>query len=496
MRAALGASRGRVLGHLFVESAVLATGAAVLGASLAWFGIRLIQRIGVDYVPRAAEITLAGRTALVLLGVTGLSLAIFGLIPAVAGARGSFEDARASSRSTTAGRRSRRVGGALVAAQFAVTTPMLILALLLVTTLHRLEHVPVGFDTRGVVTAAINVPAAAYTNPGQVAGFWTELRGRVLALPGIAGAAFTDSRPPEGAGNQNNFDLEGAPAGAPQSVTTWVAATPEYFPLIGLPAREGRLLEDRDADEGAPPVIVVDEAWAKRFFPGRSAIGRRLHEGGCSTCPWTTVVGVVPVVKYDGLSAPDQGIVYTPMGRDERTRYIVARTSGDAAAALQGIREVLHGLNPALPMASAASVNELIEESLQQPSGLSALTSGFAAVALLLSIIGIYSLMANYVHQHAKEISVRIALGGRPLRVLGLFVGRGAWLVGAGVLVGVAAALNVTRLAKAMLFSISATDPATYTAVAFALLLLAAVTCAVPAARAVVASPADVLRQE
>ena len=496
MRAALGASRSRVLAYLLIECAILATFAAVLGAALAWLGVHLVQSRAADYVPRAAEITLAGRTSAMLLGSTVLSLAIFGLIPALAGARGSFEDARASSRSATAGRRSRRLAGALVAAQFAVTTPMLILALLLVTTLHRLEHVPVGFNTRGVATAGISVPAASYAHQAQVIAFWTELRNRVLALPGMIGVAFTDSRPPEDAGNQNNFELEGSPAGAPQAVTTWVAATPEYFPLVGLTVREGRLFEAHDTDENAPPVIVVDEAWAQRFFPGRSAVGRRLHEGGCSTCPWTTVIGVVPVVKYDGLSAPDHGIVYSPMTPDERTRYIVARTSGDAAAALQDIREVLHSVSPGLPMASAATVDDLIDESLQRPSGLSALTSGFAAVALLLSIIGIYSLMANYVHQHAKEISVRIALGGRPLRVLGLFVSRGAWLVGGGVLVGIATAVNVARLASAMLFRISARDPATYTVVALALLLLAGVACAVPAARAVIASPAAVLRQE
>jgi predicted permease len=499
VRNALGASRGRVLVHLLAESGVLAAAAAVLGAGFAWVGIRLVQSLATDYVPRAAEITLGGRTSAVLMLLTGASLLLFGLMPAIMGTRGGSDDTlRASTRSATQTKRSRRLGGALVATQFAVATPMLILAFLLVTTLHRLERIPVGFDTRGVVTAAIALPSASYATPAQAIAFWTELRTRVAALPGAADVAFVDSRPPEDAGNQNNFDLEDAPArpGQSQAVTTWVAVTPEYFPLIKSRAIEGRLLQEQDANDDAPPVIVVDEAWAKRFFPGQSAVGKRLHEGGCSTCPWTTVVGVVPVVKYDRLSAPDQGTVYSPMSRADRNRYVMVRTNGDDSAMLQDIRAVLRGLDPGLPMANAASIDELVADSLQRPAGLSALAAGFAVVALLLSVIGIYSQMANYVQQHGKEIGIRIALGGRPLQVLSLFVARGTWLVAAGVLVGVVASLNVTRLAKALLFGLSATDPATYGAVVLGLLVIAAAACAIPAARAVAASPAVVLRQE
>jgi len=497
MRTALGASRSRVLMHLLIESGILAASAAALGSALAWLGIRLVQALAVEYVPRAAEMTLGGRTMVVLLLVTVVSIALFGLIPAIVGTRGSVDDAlRSSGRSATQSQRSRQVGGVLVAAQFAVATPMLILALLLVTTLHRLERVSVGFDTRGVVTGGITLPAGSYRTPGQAIAFWAELQKRILQQPGILGVAFTDSRPPEDAGNQDNFELEGARAGQPQAVTTWVAVTPEYFPLVGLRPSDGRLLDDRDRTDDAPPVIVVDDAWAKRFFPGQSAVGKRLHEGGCSTCPWTTVVGVVPVVKYDGLSVPDQGTVYSPMARGERTRYFWVRTAGSAPAALQATRDTLHDLDPRLPLASAWSVDQSIAESLQRPAGLSALAGGFGAVALVLSIIGIYSLMANYVQQHRKEISIRIALGGGPAGVLGLFVARGTWLVAAGVALGVLAALNVTRLASALLFDVSPTDPVTYAGVAMALLALAAAACALPALAAVGASPAVILRQE
>ena len=499
MRTALGASRGRLWRHLLIESGILACSAAALGAALAWGGLQLVQTLAADYVPRAAEMSLGGRTLAVLVVVTAASLAVFGLVPAAAGTRGSLDATlRSGGRSATDTRRGRRMGAALVAVQFAVATPMLILALLLATTLHRLERVSIGFDTRGVLTADINLPASTYNTPAQAIAFWAELRNRVAALPGIVSVAFTDSRPPDDAGNQNNFELEDSPvtAGHSQPVTTWVAVTPDYFTLIGARASDGRLLEDRDSNDDAPPVIVVDDAWARRFFPGTSAVGKRLHDGGCSRCPWTTVVGVVPVVKYDGLAAPDQGTVYSPMARDERARYLMARTSGNDASSLQAMRDALRSLNPGVPMASAESLDERIGESLQRPAGLSALATGFAGVALLLSIIGIYSLMANYVQQHRKDISIRIALGGRPVEVLGLFVARGTWLICAGVALGIVAAVNVTNLAQTFLFGVSATDPATYGGAAIALLVVAVMACAIPAGRAVAASPAAVLRQE
>jgi putative ABC transport system permease protein len=498
MRTALGASRARVLRHLVMESAVLAMSASAFGAALAWIGIRVVQTLAADYVPRAAEMTLGGRTLGVLLLGTALSVAVFGLIPALAGTRGSLDTLRDSGRSATLSRRGRHVGAALVAAQFAVATPMLILTVLLTTTLHRLEQVTLGFDTHGILTAGITLPSASYGTSGQAIAFWTELRKRLLDVPGIVGVAFTDSRPPDDAGNQNNFELQDArvAAGQSQPVTTWVAVTPEYFPLIGARPIEGRLLEDRDMEDDASPVIVVDAAWAKRFFPGQTAIGKHLHDGGCSTCAWTTVVGVVPVVKYDGLSAPDQGIVYSPMGRAERSRFLIVRSSGNGAAALQAVRGVLRGLNPGIPLANPGTIEELVSESLQRPAGLSALAAGFGVVALILSIVGIYSVMANHVHQHRKEIGIRIALGGRPAGVLGLFVARGTWLVSIGIGLGVIAALNVSRLAKALLFGVSATDPATYGAVATALLGLAAIACAIPALQVIRTSPAVVLRQE
>lgn len=508
VRTALGASRWRVVGHLLTEAALLAILAATLGAALASIGIDVVRSFAADIVPRTQEMALTGRTLLVLMAITAASCAMFGLIPALHGSGGPVEEGlRAFGRTATASGTARRLRSVLVGCQFAVATPLLVIAGLLVGTLSNLSRIDLGFDQRHVLTGALMLPAAQYREPAQVTVFWDELRRRVSALPGVTGVSFADSRPPEDAGNQNNFDLEDAPAaaGRPQPVTTWVAVTPDYFSLLQVRLVEGRLFDDRDTSTDGPSVIVVDRAWARRFFPGQSALGKRLRGGGCSTCPWTTVVGVVTNVKYDGLATPDQGTVYTPIPTrgDEllsdsasRSRYLIVRTATSSSSLAPAIRQVIRELDPALPFSSVASVDDLVAESLQQPRGLSLLIGGLAGIALLLSIVGIYGVMAFYVHQHAKDISIRIALGGRPIDVLRLTVGRGMRLVVTGVGIGILAAFALSRLVASLLFGVGPTDPLTFAAVTSIMLGVSLIACLAPAGRAVRMQPSVVLRTE
>jgi putative ABC transport system permease protein len=319
--------------------------------------------------------------------------------------------------------------------------------------------------------------------------------------------AFTDGRPPDDAGNQNNFDLEASPARAGQSqpVTTWVDVTPEYFRVFGLRLIDGRLLDARDGITTSPSVIVVDEAWARRFFPGQSAVGKRLKSGGCSTCDWTTVVGVVSPVKYDGLNSPNQGIVFTPMvesgkgladASSARTRYILVRTAGAPESTVAQIRKVLRELEPNVPFTRVATIDELVGESLQQPRGLSLLVAALAIVALALSVVGIYGVMVHYVQQQAKDISIRLALGGSPRGVLALMIRRAMTLVSCGVVAGAAAAFAFARLLSSLLFDVSPGDPVTFSVVTVLMLGSALMACGLPAARAVAVQPAAVLRND
>jgi predicted permease len=498
VRAALGASRGRVVRYLLTESALLALGAATVGVALARAGVALLQGAGATYFPRTNEIALSGPVLWWLIGVTAASMLLFGLVPAVHGTGGPVDDSLRSGRTSTGGVGVRRLRRVLVGTQFAIATPLLVVAGLLLVSLNALRSVDLGFDTRNMISAAVRLPAAQYRAPGQILTFWTELEQRISSLPGVSGVAFADGRPPNGVGNRNNFDLEERPTppGQSQPVTPWLAISPGYVQLLGLRLLHGRLLETRDAGGESVEAVVVDRAWASRFFPGGQAVGKRFRQGGCTQCPWTTVVGVVSEVKYAGLDKPDDGTVYWPLGPQTLSRFLIARTSVESGSTVGAMRQVLRELDPSVALTTVATIDDLIDTSLDRPRSLSLLVAAFAAAALVLSLVGIYGVMTYYVQQHARDISIRLALGGSTGSVLGLVLGQGMKVVAAGVVIGVLAALMLTRLMSSLLFGVGAADASTYALVSAVLLAVALMACAVPALRAVRLQPAVVLRQE
>ena len=498
VRAALGASRGRVVRYLLAESAVLAVGSLAVGIALANAGVALLRGVGADYFPRMQEITIGGPVLWLLFGLTIASAIVFGLVPALHGAGGPVDASlRSSGRSATGSIGVRRLRHVLVGSQFAVATPLLVIAGLLVASLNELRRVDLGFDSRNVITGSIRLPPAQYKDLGRLRSFWDEIERRVESLAGVAGVGFADGRPPANVGNFNNFDLEEfpTPPGQSQPVAPWVAVTPEYFRVLGLTLLEGRLIEERDALTENLESVVVDRAWARRFFPSESAVGKRFREGGCTACPWTTVVGVVSEVKYVGLDKPDQGTVYSPMA-GSLTRFLVVRTHSEPAAVLPALRRVVRELDPGAPLSNVATIDELVAQSLARPQSLSMLVGGFALIALALSVFGIYGVMAYYVQQHVKDIGIRMALGGSSADVLRLIVGEGMKVVAFGVIVGVLTAFGLTRLTASFLFGVGAADPFIFAGVSTMLLTVALAACLVPASRAIRVQPAAVLRGE
>ena len=506
IRSALGASRARVVRYLLVESALLATGAALVGLGLAFAGIPLFQTYAIDYLPRTHEIQVNGPVLWVLAGLTLASAAIFGVIPAVHGTGSRFDDSlKSMGRTSTSGVTATRLRRWLVGAQFAIATPLLVVAVLLLLSLDKLGRVDLGFDTRNLLTGGLSLPAAQYRDDASVATFWNELQRRLEAMPGVTGVAFADGLPPAGVGNFNNFALEGAPSGESQPVTPWVAVSPEYFKLLGLPLLEGRVFDDRDGARDFVESVVVDRAWARRFYPGGSAIGKRLKGGGCTECPWTTVVGVVSEVKYAGVDQPDEGTVYTPMAgrtaspaesRAERSRSIVLRSGIDPVTLIPAIRQTVREMDPSLPFSDVATVDELVASSLQQPRSLSVLVSALAAVALLLSVIGIYGVMAYYVQQQLKEIGIRLALGATSRDVLGLILRQGMTVVAVGVVIGLIAARMASRGMSTLLFGVTTHDLLPPAIVGLLMGGVALTACLLPARRATRLQPTTVLRTE
>jgi putative ABC transport system permease protein len=268
--------------------------------------------------------------------------------------------------------------------------------------------------------------------------------------------------------------------------------------VFALKLLEGRTLDEQDALRQNLESVVVDRAWARRFFPNESAVGKRFRAGGCTQCPWTTVVGVVSEVKFTGLDQPSQGTVYTPLPPlpQSLARFVVLRTDGDPTSLVAPLRETVRALDPNVPLTDVATMGELVDQSLQTPRMLSLLVGGFALVALVLSVVGIYGVMAYYVEQHSKDISIRLALGGNASAVLRMIVAQGMAVVGGGIAIGLLAAAASTRLMSTLLFGVSAHDVVTYAAVSLLLAVIALLACLVPARRAIGLEPAAVLRQE
>ena len=499
VRSALGASRGRIFQHLLSESIALALAACILGLALAIAGIKFITTLGAIVLPRIAEITLLGDPLIFMFGVTVISLLVFGLVPALHAANVDVEGAlRSGGRTTTEAASQRRLRKILVVLQFAVATPLLVASGLLLVSLDKLNSVDPGINTANVLTAAVILPATAYSDPVRAQAFWDEAAARVAALPGVEQVAYSDSRPPVFAGDFNNFDLEQypTPSGQAQPVVPWVAVTKGYFRLFDIALQRGRVLENRDGEQDAQPVVVVDQAWADRFFPNENPLGKRFHNGGCTSCPLTTVVGVVSTVKYTGLDHPDEGTIYQASSVGNRFRFFMIRTAPDAPSILPAVRNIVRELDPALPLAGVATLDDLVANSLSLKRYVSAMVTGFASLALLLSMIGIYGVMAYFVEQHRKDIGVRIALGAATSNVLGWVMKQGMLVVTLGLFTGLLIAGITAGFMDSLLFEINATDPRIFSLVILLMLGVAAIACFIPAHGATRVDPVQTLRSE
>jgi predicted permease len=494
IRGAHGATRGRLVQHLLLEAGALTAGATLVGLAMALVALRLVTIYGADYIPRLDELRFSVAAAAWLAGLAIASGIVIAIVPAWYGARLRVDQAlRAGGRSSSDGPTSRRVQRALVAAEFALATPLLVAGALVLASLDQLTRVPVGIDTTHLLTASVSLPAARYPKDADREAFWKRSIERLAALPGVQSVALSDSRPPSESGQRNNFDLEDkpTPAGENQPICTWVGVSPGFFRATGVPLQRGRALDERSLQDD---VVLVDRAWAARFFPGQEVLGRRFRNGGCTTCAWTTVVGLVDDVRWTGLDAaqPD-GTVYFPLV-DVPSAFFVVRTAGDPVAVTQALRQAVRELDPGLALADVATGDELIAGALATPRYLSVLIALFAGTALVLSVVGIYGVMAYFVQQHTREIGIRLAIGGDPAQVRRMVVFHGLRLVAGGVLVGVAGAFLASRLMSTVVFGVGPTDLRVILGVPAALLAVAIVTCLVPAQRAARFDPAEILR--
>jgi predicted permease len=496
----MGAARGRLVGHLLTESALLAVGGVGLGLFLAHWGIALLPVVASDYIPRVAEASLSGPVLLFALGLASVCGLLFGLTSAFQGSAGELSPAlRAGGRTATQCLGQQRAQRALVVGQLTVVVPLLAGAALLLTSFSNLSQVDPGFDPERLVS--VNVPLSQNTYPGPAARtlFWDQIQRRVQAIPGVQALGVASGRPPNRPGMTNNFDLvdKPTPPESAQPAVPWLIADNQYFQALGIPLLEGRWFEVTDTDQGAPPVILVDEAWADRFFPEEDVVGRRLVSGGCTACPLTTVVGVVGAVPYSGVRRVREGSVYSPGAREfVANPFLHVRVQGDPEQIVPRIREEIRSVDQAIPLTDFATGEVLLRDSLRQPRHLSFLLGSFSLVALTLAVLGLYGIVSYSVHRRQGDIAVRLALGGAPKDVWLMVVRQGMSMVFLGLVLGSLVALGFTRVLSDLLFEVQPGDPLILLAVGLLLAAVSTVACAVPGRRAVRMDPVTVLKEE
>jgi predicted permease len=499
VRVAMGASRPQLVGYLLAESAILAFGGMSVGIAVAWGAIQVMPAYAAGYVPRLEEVSLSSLPLAFAAILSVGSAALFGLVSALGGSGEDLgQTLRAGGRGATLGVRQQRAQQLLVVAQLAIAVPLLAGAGLLASSLVRLNAIDPGFETERLVSVPVPLGSGRYSEESARRAFWDEVGTRLESLPGVSSVGLGNGRPPTQVGMINNFDLEDRPTppGVAEPAVPWVIVDNGYFEALGIVLLEGRLFEPSDLDSGAP-VVLVDEAWARRFFPGEEVIGRRMVSGGCTTCPLTTVVGVVGTVPYLGLHRADEGAVYSPGGRSRlATPTLHLRTVGDPRDVIPLARAEIREVDSSIPLTQFSSGDELLSESLARPRQLTALLGSFSLIALVLAAVGLYGIVAYRVQQRRGDIAVRLALGGSPFEVFAMVMRRGLSLVATGLVVGVVGALTFTRVLSDLLYDIEPTDPTTLAAVSALLLLVSVVACGVPGRKAVCVDPVTALREE
>ena len=502
VRSAMGASRWRIIRQLLTESIIISFIGAALGLFLAAISIRPLLGLGGANIPNADRVHV---DLWVLLFTTVMALfagIVFGIAPALHMGRA---DLRSSLNETDRGgvsRGARRLRGALVISEVAVTVLLLVGAGLLIRSFNRLSTVSPGFTTDHILIADIPVAASAYP-PAQRMAFFDSVIERAAALPGVRSAGAASELPVSVAGSIIHFNIQGRP---PKSSEEWIMAnyrnvSPGYFNTLGMRLIQGRLFTDADR-ESAPAVVVINETMARTFFPGESPLGKHMQIGSDPdpNIPWMEVVGIVADVKQSlATDAPTE--MYVPFRQGNQVLpvlglSVVLRTEGDPLALSNALRNAVHEINPNQPLVKVRSMEQNISATIAEPRFRTFLLTVFAAIALIIASVGIYGVMAYSVTQRTREIGVRMALGSTPARIFRLVVGDGMRMALLGVVAGVVASVILNRYLASLLFQIGANDPATLAGVSALLVAVALFACYIPARRATRVQVAEVLRQD
>lgn len=504
IRTALGASRGRMLRQLLTESMLLAVIGGTLGLLLALWGINLLMKLGPAGIPHGTMVTVDFTVLGYCLVVSLFTGILFGLAPALQSTPAELSDPlKMGGRNSAARAGGLRLRRLLTVCEVALSLILLIGAGLLIRSFAGLLQVNPGFETRNILTVRFDLPKYSWPDESRQSAFYAEVLERVKALPGVTAAGVTDELPPKMGGHSRTFAIEGrGPIDEPdQSLAVQDRlVSADYFRVMGIPLISGRAFSDSDLGS-APPVALINQDFARRFFPGENPIGKHLEFGSANQ--WITILGIAGDVRGFGLDKQPKSEIYLPYQQQSLLAsnrlphmHLVVRTAGDpnalAAAVLQSVREV----DKDLPRPKVRTMETVLAASIAERRSNMLLLGVFAVIALLLTGVGIYGVISYSVAQRTQEIGVRIALGAQSRDVMTLVMRNGMSLVLMGIVIGLAGSFALTRWMASLLFQISTTDYLTFTMTALLLTAIALLACWVPARRATKVDPLIALKYE
>ena len=507
VRMALGASRMRLIRQLLTETLVLYAIGAVAGVTLAAWSLDALVSISPADIPRLDQASLDVSTLTFALAMTLVVGVVFGIAPAVQTSRHApVEHLKSATRSATAGQGSHRMRAAIVAAEVALSLMLLVGAGLATRSLLQLHRVDTGMNLTGVLTFNVVAVENRYANAAALRRFHRELLDALEGQPGILDIGATTHLPLSGQDVENGFTPEGWKPTSPSDVA--VAGLRgiggDFFSTLGIRIVAGRAFGRTDV-ERSQKVVMVNQQFARRYWPGQDAVGRRLKMGGPdSGDPWRVVIGVYEDLKHRGPGSetrPEVSFPYEQLDENFMTQWargasIVVRSAGAPAAVLPVARRALRSVDPTMPLVEPQAMDALLAENIAQPRFRSLLLLSFAVLAGVLAVIGIYGVVAYVVEQRAHEISVRIALGAQRRDVLRLVLRQGAAPVATGLALGLAGGVGVGRAMSGLLFGVTVTDPLTFIVMPLVLGSVAALASLLPARRAIRLDPTNALRAE
>lgn len=499
-RLALGASRGAIARQLMLESLLLTTLGTALGIALAAGLTYAFNLYRAQLMPDALPFTLDGQVLGVTLAVSLGSALFISIAPIVHILRADLMKLIHGSRGSSVSAGVRSISSVLIIGQVAIAAMLLSAAGLLVHSFIKALAVNPGFDPRGVVTGRMAIPLAFRSTDEAARGFQQRVVQAMQEIPGVSSAALSIGTPFRGGLPMNAFTLaeDTRPPDSPQPGSHRVIVSDDYLKTMRLTLLEGRFLQPGDAEQNKQ-AFVVDENFAKMYFPGRSAVGGRFSFGGrpSGDTPWPTIVGVVRAVPHRGVEYKEGApFVYHLLNNRMNSLALFLRTERPPAEVIKLMREKLQAIDPAIALFDTGTMEESIATSHHERRSVLYLIGGFAAVALFLSALGIYGVLAYDVTQRTREIGVRGAIGATAGQIIGLVMRQGLWKTALGLVLGLGGAVFVSRYLKSMLFELSPTDPRSYIAISVLLLAVAALASYLPARRAARINPIEALRVE